>query len=79
MKNIEMATTDVWRLRVYMVTMWKRADMKKVDRIWTGRGRFENGLDQKRRGSYNQPRSTREGLDQSHSEQLSVSCKHRNI
>lgn len=51
MKNVEMATMDVRRLRAYMVTMWKIADMKKVDRMWIGRGRFENGLDQKRRGS----------------------------
>jgi hypothetical protein len=31
MKNVEMARMEVWRLRAYIVTMWKRLDMKKVD------------------------------------------------
>ena len=51
MKNVVIAITDRRRLSAYIVTMWKRVDMKNVARMWMGRPNFANGPDQYRNGS----------------------------
>jgi len=51
MKNVVIAMIDRRRFRAYIVTMWKRVDMKNVARMWIGRPNLANGPDQYRNGS----------------------------